>query len=1195
VSERDIILEDNHMRHFYLTILLSCFFLFGCVEKESAYQQRDESIGQPKAEWEAPLQVTNDNFQLKEPSADTLEKSNEEVLNSLKKGNTQMQHPGMAINDPATQDEIDSYFGADLWGGAYDVRGTNLVIGLFEAGGFPNNTLPELTTRITEINRDSTIGGTAFNSHATNVARRLIGNGTGTNRGIAPEASIEAWYTGADEALEELPDRLANGTLPLMLVSNHSYDRRSGWFSGSPNWWSEVNVDKEIDYKFGRYDERDQIFDEVSVNHPHHTIVMGAGNRRGTSGSFPVTAFITPDPPTGTPGDDYGQYTYDPDPPISDPLPETQDFDCISMGNIGKNVITVGSANQISGGYDLPSDVVIQANSSAGPTDDGRIKPDLVAPSSFQTSGAAPQVSGSILLLQELHEKTFGHYMTNSTVKGLLIHTAYQVGTKQGPTYDYGWGMINPKGAADFMLAQDEAHTMLESTLADGETHTYMVYTTGDLKSTITWADPAFTPIPRTYLPADLNNATPHLINDLDMRLAAVETPGTPFLPWVLDPANPTVAATRGDNTRDNIEQIVETGLDPGWHQITVQHKGTLADPQPYSLMISGGQAVCRANVDLTKLSTYDSGWSGGKDPGDDVLIKSNLTVGATDEWKHALLTPGVKITLDADVTITGNLVVPTNAEFDGPGKLIVSGTANQTLCGCQVPILELDNALNEATISSRPFLVTDKLILQNGTLNTADLLKLQGLQGDADKRYAILENNGGSINGDLTYGIWIEGAEGWRHLSAPVTTTVGDLVANTSNFRLLSGIASIYLWDKAAANWVAPANVNTAIEANTPFTMFFGTTTIEFTPMPFFLEMTGPVHSGVISNTLTYEESPIANSEEGWNFIGNPYPQPLNWREVAIRAGADGNVDNAYYVWDQNEGTDGDYLVRSGVTAGDDGTGNAPLFIAPGQGYFVKLNSSSGTSTSVFNFEESDRSSTRAAHFKAQTPQVRLLVNKDTYADHLILGFSENKEVSTHFNSNFDAYKLPHPGKPGIRVFRQADATNPDLAIKILPENLPFYIIPLALKADDSGEVSFDVVRDGIPGEWLFFIHDKLAGDRLLPLDTTFEVGILEKDRFALHIYKKRTDIPEKFNPNPVKIWKSTSEIVVTFGRDTPINHIRILGIDGSVLYEQKSPTLSQVYQISNGLWKSSKHMGIIVEVQETETKNTSRQLIAF
>lgn len=102
---------------------------------------------------------------------------------------------------------------------------------------------------------------------------------------------------------------------------------------------------------------------------------------------------------------------------------------------MAKNIITVGAVDDILNGYNNSSDVKqVNTNfSSAGPTDDGRIKPDIVANgdnlystvyhqnmdttkptgnyyySSSGTSMATPNVTGSIALLQEHYRNTHNY------------------------------------------------------------------------------------------------------------------------------------------------------------------------------------------------------------------------------------------------------------------------------------------------------------------------------------------------------------------------------------------------------------------------------------------------------------------------------------------------------------------------------------------------------------------------------------------------------------------------------------------------------------------------------------------------------------------------------------------------------------------------------------------------------------------
>ena len=140
------------------------------------------------------------------------------------------------------------------------------------------------------------------------------------------------------------------------------------------------------------------------------------------------------------------------------PYPKDGPYDCIAHAAIGKNVLTVGAVNDIVGGYTGPASVVMTTLSCWGPADDGRIKPDIVAngmslystdkdadndyTTLTGTSMATPSVAGSLALLQEhWNNLNPGTYMKAATLKALIIHTADECGTNNGPDYEYGWGL----------------------------------------------------------------------------------------------------------------------------------------------------------------------------------------------------------------------------------------------------------------------------------------------------------------------------------------------------------------------------------------------------------------------------------------------------------------------------------------------------------------------------------------------------------------------------------------------------------------------------------------------------------------------------------------------------------------------------------------------------------------------------------
>ena len=74
------------------------------------------------------------------------------------------------------------------------------------------------------------------------------------------------------------------------------------------------------------------------------------------------------------------------------------------------------------------------------------------------------------------------------------------------------------------------------------------------------------------------------LMHDLDVSVTQVETVR---FPCKLDAANMNLSETKGDNIVNNIEKIEVDNPSSGPCKITINHKGTLAENQSFSLLVS--------------------------------------------------------------------------------------------------------------------------------------------------------------------------------------------------------------------------------------------------------------------------------------------------------------------------------------------------------------------------------------------------------------------------------------------------------------------------------------------------------------------------------------------------------------------------------------------------------------------------------
>ena len=414
--------------------------------------------------------------------------------------------------------------------------------------------------------------GTVIDNHATHVAGILIASGINPlAKGMSPSANLHANYF--DDDLQEMA-AIAEVNPYGFLISNHSYGTNTGWHRVNNNWewFGDALVSSDEDYTAGYYSLRSKQIDEMALLAPYYTIVWAAGNDRGDGGN----GTHPPDCNGGT------------------------GYDCIIQEGAAKNIITVGAVNKVLN-YTGSSSVVMSNFSSWGPTDDGRIKPDLVGAgvglisstgngtngyASFSgTSMATPNVAGSLMLLQELHGKlNGGKWMKATALKALAVHTAKEAGTSPGPDYSFGWGLIDVAEAARLISIRDDENVfVLDGELKNGETHQWTLQPQLNKKitATLVWNDPAGLP------PGDVLDA-PYsmLVNDLDIRL--VDGNNLENFPWILNPGSPASIASRGDNVRDNVEKLEFDFPEAKPYQLKIKHKGFLVGgSQPYSLIIS--------------------------------------------------------------------------------------------------------------------------------------------------------------------------------------------------------------------------------------------------------------------------------------------------------------------------------------------------------------------------------------------------------------------------------------------------------------------------------------------------------------------------------------------------------------------------------------------------------------------------------
>jgi Subtilase family len=179
---------------------------------------------------------------------------------------------------------------------------------------------------------------------------------------------------------------------------------------------------------------------------------------------------------------------------------------------MSKNVITVAATNNAN---------VVAAESSAGPTYDGRLAPQITALGPNGTSDAAALVSGTVAVLQQIYKDSNNLQQLPASLAKAILYTTTADIHNAGIDYKTGYGLLNSFEAVK-ALQQRNYDGGIVSQNQVWTKNIIIASNIAMLKATLVWTDTA----------AQLNN-NKALVNDLDIQVIETTT-GNIFKPWVL-------------------------------------------------------------------------------------------------------------------------------------------------------------------------------------------------------------------------------------------------------------------------------------------------------------------------------------------------------------------------------------------------------------------------------------------------------------------------------------------------------------------------------------------------------------------------------------------------------------------------------------------------------------------------------------
>ncbi|MCZ8023855.1 MAG: S8 family serine peptidase [Cytophagales bacterium] len=690
---------------FLFVLTLVCYSTFS----QSSNVIDADSLIENEIKFEAnQRQLRIKDFLTKNPGTDLWHVDGEEVKLLF-----DISEQGLPIYKTTFNSESAKTVGADFFHSqnetGFILQGENLSVAVWD-GGLVRHSHVELANRSSQFDAAST-----FSTHATHVSTTIAGGGINANaKGMVPKANIKAFDFQNDDV--EIQTNASN-----TILSNHSYGLLLGW---SSNTWvgSRPDLSNKEDYLFGFYNSNSRTLDRIAYNNPKYLMVWSAGNDRDDNGNS-----------SGNPPD----------------CNEGIGFDCIGPYGVSKNVLTVGAVlKQVN--YTSPASVIMSSFSGWGPTDDGRIKPEIVAPgvnlysasavndNSYEllsgTSMAAPTATGALLQLQELYNRLNpGEFLNAATVKALAVHTAKEAGSAPGPDYKFGFGLLDVKSAAQLLLKDENQGFILEEeVIANGTNKQYkFIPKEGTkVKITLSWTDPEGVPVNPSLDPTNLM-----LINDLDIIVQNLNA--DVYEPWILDPSNPDFPAAKGNNFRDNLEKIeFEVSL-PVEHTLIVNHKNSLTNnSQNYSLLIEytpinnlGKNFYwIGRNGEWSNISNWS--YTSGGSPANELPIRNDKVIFdnnsftsheekcqvINDQEVNSILwltNNKGKITINdgSSIHVKQSLIANSNIEINGNGRLIFNSATNESKFISPLSV-EANNILFES--KDNIYIEVDNLICEN-------------------------------------------------------------------------------------------------------------------------------------------------------------------------------------------------------------------------------------------------------------------------------------------------------------------------------------------------------------------------------------------------------------------------------------------------------------------------------------------------
>jgi hypothetical protein len=480
--------------------------------------------------------------------------------------------------------------------------------------------------------------------------------------------------------------------------------------------------------------------------------------------------------------------------------------------------------------------------------------------------------------------------------------------------------------------------------------------------------------------------------------------------------------------------------------------------------------------------STYTTGTLANGD-----LIQVEATANTT-----LCLTSQTTTKASNGITVTNNLTVSSNAALSGTYDNITINSGNPTLNGG----LLINGALLIKAGASLD--IKTNTIIVNGTVeleNGASFLET-GNNG-ASKLTAP------SIKYNRT-----ESHTGYSYIATPFTSTTGAKGYYYDELNRTADNATG--WKVASGNYVIAKGY--AING-------LGSVTLTGTTF----------NNGPISINATYTNLSTPTTKNGWNLLGNPYPQPIKVKDFINS----NNTIPAVYYWN---GTS--YTAMSKLT-----NGGADV-IPSGQGFFARV-----TTNKTISFDNSQRTTASNSLLRTSSvvSELSLSLNGVT-SDQTSLFFEFDSLTSEGYDESRDALKKLTSGVS--ELFSLVD--NQEIALNCFTNDTTDKVVPLGVTIATAGTFTI-ATQNNTSAYSQVLLTDKLTGTvtDLTQTAYSFNASTAGKvaDRFTLQLPAARLTATVDNNQisSLVKVYDNGNRSLTINGAT---DVVRVLNLTGTEIY---------------------------------------------